>query len=96
VVDPELVVGDVVVAAVVVAEVVVLALVGTVVPGALVVDVVVVEAPDVVEVVVLVVEVVLDAGRFGYTGLSQQALGSASGPLWGASSNVITIRPPSL
>src|SRR4051812_26871929 len=38
----------------------------------------------------------LGTGRFGYAGVSQQALGSALGPVCGAWSNVMAIRPPSL
>ncbi len=46
---------------------------------------------------VLVVEVLeVPEGMFGYVGVAQQALWSVCGPLWGALSKVMAIRPPAL
>ena len=95
------VVVEVVVVPVVVGLVVSVPVVDVVVPGSGEVAVVVVDVGGAVPVVVwpgvvVVVEVVLGGGRFGYTGLLQQALGSAWEPVWGASSKVIAISPPDL
>ena len=91
--------GVVVVLEVVVVElvlgVVVLLVVVELVLGAVDEPLVLVEAGVVVLLVVVELPEVPE-GRFGYVGVAQHALWSACGPLWGALSKVMAMRPPAL
>jgi hypothetical protein len=64
-----------------------------VVIGVDVVGVVVDVGVEVLDEVVVLLGEVLVAGRLGYVGFEQQAVLSAYGPVWGASSKVMAISP---